>query len=228
MELEITAIADHGILGLSSESFRALELDEFGKTTSSSSSSSETTIPQALVVIGCVLEKWIRKNERVIIRASRLKDEEAISIFHGSKAPRLSLRQYLERVLKYSKCSTSCFVVAYIYIHRYFHNRPHFSLTSLNVHRLFITALMVAAKFLDDDCDNNAYYARVGGVSTEEMNELEIEFLFSLDFKLQVPIQLFERYCKYLENKGGNSSGSGKYRTDHHSSTRHRRRIVIG
>ncbi|XP_062084734.1 cyclin-U4-1-like [Humulus lupulus] len=219
MELEITALANHGILGLSSERFRALGLDEAGKTTSSSS---QTTTPQALVVIASLLEKCIRKNERLI---RRWRKDDVVSIFHGSEAPSLSLRQYLERVFNYSKCSTSCFVVAYIYIQRYFHNRPAFSLTSLNVHRLFITAVMVAAKFLDDQCDNNAYFAQVGGVSTEEMNELEIEFLFSLEFKLHVTIQLFDNYCQRFEKKG-NSSSSGEYRTDRQSSAhvRHRRR----
>ncbi|KAJ8435265.1 hypothetical protein Cgig2_026004 [Carnegiea gigantea] len=32
---------------------------------------------------------------------------------------------------------------------------------------------------------NNAYYARVAGVSTSEMNRLEMALLFSLDFRLQ-------------------------------------------
>lgn len=45
---------------------------------------------------------------------------------------------------------------------------------------------------------NNAYYARVGGVSTQEMNKLEMNLLFSLDFRLQVNIPTFERYCLQL------------------------------
>ncbi|OVA12563.1 Cyclin PHO80-like [Macleaya cordata] len=45
---------------------------------------------------------------------------------------------------------------------------------------------------------NNAYYAKVGGVSTAEMNKLEINFLFSLDFRLQVTVATFKKYCLQL------------------------------
>lgn len=46
---------------------------------------------------------------------------------------------------------------------------------------------------------NNAFFARVGGVSVGELNRLELEFLFRLDFKLGVTISVFESYCAYLE-----------------------------
>ena len=129
-----------GILGFSSETYRALGLEESGKTTSS-----ET--PRVLPLIASLIEKSIRNNER-LLRASRRDD--VVSIFHGSKAPTLSVRQYMERIFKYSSCSTACFVMGYIYIDRFFQNRSGFCLTSLNVHRLLITAVMVASKFLDD------------------------------------------------------------------------------
>ena len=49
---------------------------------------------------------------------------------------------------------------------------------------------------------NNAYYAKVGGVRTAELNKLEMKFLFSIDFRLQVNIQTFGRYCYQLEKEG--------------------------
>lgn len=52
---------------------------------------------------------------------------------------------------------------------------------------------------LDDVHFNNAFFARVGGVSVLELNRLELEFLFRLDFKLSVSISMFESYCTYLE-----------------------------
>ncbi|CAN1246856.1 CYCP3-1 [Linum grandiflorum] len=50
-------------------------------------------------------------------------------------------------------------------------------LTSLNVHRLLITSIMLAAKFVDDAFFNNAYYARVGGISTGELNNWKEKLL---------------------------------------------------
>lgn len=104
-------------------------------------------IPRVLVLLASVLERCIQKNER-FLDGSRKKD--VVTVFHGSRSPSLSIRLYIERIFKYSKCSNSCFVVAYIYMERFLHQMDA-CLTSFNVHRLLITSIMVAAKFLDDE-----------------------------------------------------------------------------
>uniref|UniRef100_F6I4T9 Uncharacterized protein n=1 Tax=Vitis vinifera TaxID=29760 RepID=F6I4T9_VITVI len=40
-----------------------------------------------------------------------------------------------------------------------------------------------------------------GGVSTTEPNRLEMKFLFSLDFRLQVTVETFRSYCSQLEGE---------------------------
>lgn len=67
-------------------------------------------------------------------------------------------------------------------------------LTELNVHRVVITAILLAAKFFDDAYYNNAYYSKVGGVLVSEMNGLEVDFLFRINFSLHVTPELFEKY----------------------------------
>lgn len=67
-------------------------------------------------------------------------------------------------------------------------------LTALNVHRVVITAVLLAAKFFDDAYYNNAYYAKVGGVLVSEMNSLEVEFLFRINFSLRVVPEVFQKY----------------------------------
>jgi hypothetical protein len=46
---------------------------------------------------------------------------------------------------------------------------------------------------------NNAFYAKVGGISTIEMNRLELDLLFNLDFRLKVNLETFGSYCLQLE-----------------------------
>lgn len=154
--------------------------------------------PQLLSLLASVLEKTVHKNEKFLKR-SRTKD--GVTIFHGSRPPALSIRQYIERIFKYSNCSPSCFVVAYIYMDRFLQGTSSY-LTSLNAHRLLISCVLLAVKFLDDVGFNNAYYAKVGGVSTAEMNKLELKLLFSLNFKLHVTLQTFDEYCQLLETEG--------------------------
>lgn len=104
-------------------------------------------IPRVVSVVSSVLERAIQKNES-LLQASKKKD--VVTIFHGSRVPSLSIRQYIERIFKYSSCSHSCFVVAYIYIDRFLQQLNAY-LTSLNAHRLLITSIMIASKFIDDE-----------------------------------------------------------------------------
>lgn len=53
---------------------------------------------------------------------------------------------------------------------------------------------MVGIKFICDQYFNNAYYAKVGGVLTAEINLLEVEFLFLLNFTLFVPTDIYVQY----------------------------------
>ncbi|KAL3516824.1 hypothetical protein ACH5RR_023726 [Cinchona calisaya] len=126
---------------------------------------------------------------------------QKISVFHGLTRPTISIENYLDRIFKYANCSPSCFIVAYIYLDRFTQRQPALPINSFNVHRLLITSVMVAAKFLDDMYYNNAYYAKVGGISTTEMNFLEVDFLFGLEFHLNVTPTSFYTYCSYLQRE---------------------------
>ncbi|KAK6937527.1 Cyclin PHO80-like, partial [Dillenia turbinata] len=153
--------------------------------------------PRVLSLLSSLLERSVQKNE-TLMESAQIKD--VITIFHGSRAPTLGIRQYIDRIFKYAGCSPSCFIIAHIYMERFL-QRTDVCLTSLNVHRLLITSIMVATKFVDDAFFNNAYYAKVGGVSTRELNWLEMKFLFSLDFRLYVSVETFLRYCSLLQKE---------------------------
>ncbi|KAL4312672.1 hypothetical protein GQ457_01G053200 [Hibiscus cannabinus] len=153
--------------------------------------------PRILSLLSSLLEKSVQKNET---ESETVNFKDTVAIFHGLRAPTISIQHYIDRIFKYAGCSPSCFLVAYIYVDRFL-QRTDVHLTSLNVHRLLITSVLVAAKFIDDAFFNNAYYARVGGVSTAELNRLEMSFLFSLDFRLKVTVNTFQRYCSQLQKE---------------------------
>ena len=121
-----------------SDPYVALGLDESGNLVPGA--------PRVLSLLSSVLERSIQRNEKLL---EGLKSKDVITIFHGSKTPALSIGQYIERIFKYCKCSNSCFVVALVYIDRFLQLMDAY-LTSLNVHRLLITSVMVAIKFMDD------------------------------------------------------------------------------
>ncbi|KAK7285354.1 hypothetical protein RJT34_20123 [Clitoria ternatea] len=154
-------------------------------------------VPRVLSLVSSLLERSVQRNE-TLLEATHI--EDVVTVFHGLRAPTLSVHNYIDRIFKYSGCSPSCFVVAHIYVDRFIQHTD-IKLTSLNVHRLLITSIMLAAKFMDDAFYNNAYYAKVGGVSTCELNRLEMNFLFGIDFRLQVSVDTFGKYCRQLEKE---------------------------
>ena len=115
-----------------------------------------------------------------------------LTLTHHPPWPWFSLLS-IHRIHKYASCSKECFILALIYIDRLI-QRNNFLLTELNVHRVVITAVLLAAKFFDDAYYNNAYYAKVGGVLVSEMNTLEVEFLFRIDFSLRVLPEVYDKY----------------------------------
>lgn len=139
-------------------------------------------------VLSAVLDRLVHANATVA-----RSDPGQVTKFHAMKAPGIAIEQYLERIHKYASCSNECFILALIYIDRLI-QRNNFLLTELNVHRVVISAVLLAAKFFDDAYYNNAYYAKVGGVLVSEMNGLEVEFLFRINFSLHVLPDVFEKY----------------------------------
>lgn len=167
----------------------------------------DPTPPRVLSVLSFVLERLVSRNDGLALMEQ---PGRSLKVFDGVRAPNISIAKYLERIYKYTQCSASCFVVGYVYMDRLVHRHPELLVVSLNVHRLLITSVMVAAKMLDDVHFDNAFYARVGGVNNKELNRLELELLFMLDFGLVVSSRVFESYCLHLEKDMVLWGGSGQ------------------
>ncbi|CAN6836309.1 unnamed protein product [Brassica oleracea] len=155
-------------------------------------------MPKLIAFLSSLLERVAESNDLTRRVATQ---SQSVSVFHGLSRPTITIQSYLERIFKYANCSPSCFVVAYVYLDRFTQRQPSLPINSFNVHRLLITSVMVSAKFLDDLYYNNAYYAKVGGISTKEMNLLELDFLFGLGFDLNVKPNTFHAYFSYLQKE---------------------------
>eukprot|EP00735_Rhodelphis_limneticus_P007735 TRINITY_DN2034_c0_g1::TRINITY_DN2034_c0_g1_i1::g.21844::m.21844 TRINITY_DN2034_c0_g1::TRINITY_DN2034_c0_g1_i1::g.21844 ORF type:complete len:324 (+),score=10.14,sp/Q9LY16/CCU42_ARATH/36.60/5e-29,Cyclin/PF08613.6/1.4e-28,Cyclin_N/PF00134.18/5.1e-11,Cyclin_N/PF00134.18/5.8e+03 TRINITY_DN2034_c0_g1_i1:142-1113(+) len=145
-----------------------------------------------IAVIACVLNQLVERNETI-------HGSSSWTAFHAFPSPpAVSIRDFILLLYKTAGYSHSCLIVALIYIDRLLLKRSDILLTSWNVHRLLLCAVMVASKFLDDTCRANKHYAKVGSVTDHEMNKLEVEFLFQLNFSLYVTPDLFEQYQREM------------------------------
>jgi len=169
--------------------------------------------PPVLAVLARQLDDLVDRTERAaaVRPGGGGAPPGAATVFHGVAAPTISVAQYLERIFTYANCSSSVFVMAYAYIDRFIELNPDVPVTGTCVHRLLVTAVLVAAKFLDDIYYSNAYYAKVGGIPTAELNALELELLQRLDFRLHISPERLEQYCAHLEGAAQQYAAQSSY-----------------
>jgi hypothetical protein len=120
------------------------------------------------------------------------------SPFHSTRAPPMTVRAYVERVVKYSKCSAEALAVSFLLMSHYSVFSGHV-INELNVHRLVVTAVLLGAKLRDDEYFSNIYYSRIGGVSAQEMNDLELTMLTTLGWDMWTSEAEFDRLIGMLE-----------------------------
>lgn len=118
--------------------------------------------------------------------------------FISKKIPQISIEDFMKRLLKYSKMESSTLILILIYIDRVcFFGK--FQLNYYNIHKLILASMVVSIKYNEDDYFSNKFYAKVGGVTKEELDKLEYEFLSLIDFSLFVDEDLFSKYYDYIK-----------------------------
>lgn len=136
-----------------------------------------------------------RENTTLKLIASLLTDvansncdlrRESPTAFDAVTRPDMTVLSYLTRIRKYTKFDLECFPIALIYLMRLRSVGAMYAVTPHNVHRLLITALLLAAKASDDVYHTNSFMAQCGGIRVQEINHLELEMCTKLHWKVQV------------------------------------------
>lgn len=134
--------------------------------------------------------------------------DQRISVFFSVAIPAVDTTLYMRRLVRYCKLSPTVVVVALVLLHRARLADGRLAVSGWNVHRLMLTALMVAAKSVEERTFCTAHFARVGGVgSTSELVRLEWVFLDLLEWRCQVnarvlgvaQVRMLRRYHECIE-----------------------------
>lgn len=105
--------------------------------------------------------------------------------FYSKKPPPISIEDYLIRIHKFCPMSTGVYLATSVYIHRLAVEERAIPVTRRNCHRLLLAGLRVAMKALEDLSYPHRRFAKVGGVSENELARLEISFCFLTNFELR-------------------------------------------
>ena len=68
------------------------------------------------------------------------------------------------------------------------------------IYRIIISSLVLAVKFNEDNFFDNHFYAKVGGLTTKELNDIEYHFLTLINFSLLIDDSVYLRYYSTLIN----------------------------
>ena len=119
--------------------------------------------------------------------------------FNSHSIPSISILEYLKRIQMYSNIESSTLICSLIYIDRLC-NSGQIILTYYNIHRILFAAILISIKYNEDRYYENIYYAKIAGISTRELKNIEYNFLAIINFNLFISEKEFLKYKKYLED----------------------------
>ncbi|KAI9238293.1 hypothetical protein MVEG_00859 [Podila verticillata NRRL 6337] len=140
------------------------------------------------IMIADMLCRLTAHNDQIPLTSANL------TRFHSRAPPQISVYDYLRRIVKYTSLERACLLVILIYIDRVCERVRTFTISSLTVHRFIIASVTLAAKAVCDSYCTNSHYAKVGGLSTQELNTLEVEFLGLIEWRVAVEGTVMQRY----------------------------------
>ncbi|KAJ2633804.1 Pho80p cyclin [Coemansia sp. RSA 1694] len=149
----------------------------------------EADIERLTQLVANMFSRVVQHNDRL-----PMAQQQKPTRFHSRAPPNITVNEYLQRVAKYGSLEPACLLLLLIYVDRICERNPSFTISSLTVHRFIITAATIACKTLCDAYCTNLHYAKVGGVSMQELNSLEVEILRMMGWHLVATQEQLEQY----------------------------------
>jgi hypothetical protein len=157
-----------------------------------------------IITISDLLNNICNENNSIKINSKNIEINKKIRYFMLKNIPSISIKDFLLRLIKYSKICESTLIIMLIYIDRICH-RYNFKITYHNIYKLMIIAMVIAIKYNEDEIYPSDFYSKIGGISKNEMNNLEYEFVCMIDFKLFISEDLFYKYYDLLAENDSNN-----------------------
>ena len=146
--------------------------------------------------ISAILEELLKQNKQLSSYKKKIYEQSKM-VFSCHKKPKISILEYINRIIKYTYLEKSSLIVSLIYLDRIC--LKDILITDYNIHRLLLISIIMSIKINEDKIYSNEYYAQVGGISLKEFNNLEREYLIFLNFDLFVSYEEYSKYQSYIE-----------------------------
>ncbi len=122
------------------------------------------------------------------------------SVFTSKFTPKISIGDFVNKIIKFTKTSETTFILGLIYINR-FCKIKDIILTDYNTHRIFLTSILLAKKYNEDNFYSNKFFSKVCGIKLKDLNVMEYNFLIDISFDLYVKNSIIKQFQEKLLNQ---------------------------
>lgn len=112
-------------------------------------------------------------------------------LFRSVSIPEITISDYLVHIIKYTKCTNISMVLMIIILQVILQHYPSFHISILTIHRLVLISLLVASKFINEECGENLLFSKISSLSLREINSLETELIFLINFNLHYQLDAY-------------------------------------
>ena len=139
-----------------------------------------------LYILTMIVEKTfcVETNERKLAEEFN----NISSPFQSMRIPNMTILQLFKILYEYCKITPEVILVSVTMLLRIFSSDQYidFPINTLSIHRLLLVTCAINNKFWNDEYVTNKYISKCFGISSKEMNEMELYFLQLIQFNLFV------------------------------------------
>lgn len=147
--------------------------------------------------ISKIFETLIVKNTNK--RLQKFKENCLIEPFFTNQIPEISIKDYLNRIIYYTKIDENILIMSLIYIDRLcIKNIP---INIYSIYRILFACILLSIKLNEDCIFKNSYYSIISGIPLQDLNLIEYNLLLIFDFKTNICINTFNKYKTALNGK---------------------------
>lgn len=121
--------------------------------------------------------------------------EERTTIYFSVTKPSVPHEVFIKRLVRRAKISKRGFVYALMYLEKLRLSDVKLTLSPYNIHRLLVTALVIAGKKIDETCWRENLQSIV---TVSEMDRLESVMFSLLDYNLDISKEDYSRFVRKL------------------------------
>ena len=142
-------------------------------------------------LINVIIKKNLKKKKNIL--SKKIKKDKFFSLY----IPTISIYDYIYRIIKFTQINISTLIISFVQLNNYLIKTKNY-LCINNFFNLYITSCLINAKFYEDNYCPLSFFAKVGGVSIEELESFEFEFCNKLNFSFYISEDLYNQYYNYF------------------------------